>query len=388
MRIDLLSNNDPRTQLTSAPRPMWSVGAILQATAVRDVVSGQLWLHIAGQQLPTRLASGNSAGPMDGEQLKLRVLRDTPVLALEALEESDHTDSTDAALRRYLPQQASPTPLLANLGWLHRNSEQFQSLPHSIQQALARLWQAMPQATQLLDPVQLAQALARSGTFMEADLAAANGNVATLLQQDVKAALLALRGQLRSLQLTAHRAALPPGAMPSLRAPLAAMPTGPANLSVLEGVAEQLSELQQQVEGALARINTNQLLHAEAAQQGLMSWLIELPIKREQRTELLRFKFEREPRRNTRNAEVWTVEAALDLGPLGGLHAQLRLSGRRLNVQLRSESPALVQALSQQLLNLKTALQGAGLELDGVVCLHGNPVDSGNRLTRLLDLHA
>lgn len=388
MRIDLLSNNDPRTQVTSAPRPMWSVGAILQATAVRDVASGQLWLQIGTHQLPARLASGNSAGPMDGEQLRLRVLRDTPVLALEALEEADTANATDEALRRYLPKQASPTPLLANLGWLNRNNEQFQSLPPAVQQALARLWQAMPQATQLLDPQQLTQALARSGTFMEADLAAATANAPQLLQQDVKAALLALRAQLRSLQLTAHRSSLPPGAMPSLRAPLAAMATGPASLSVLEGVAEQLSELQQQVEGTLARINTNQLLNAEAAQQGLLSWLIEVPIKRDQRTELLRFKFEREPRRNTRDADVWTVEAALDLGPLGGLHAQLRLSGRRLNVQLRSESPALVQALSQQLIDLKVGLQSAGLELDGVVCLHGSPVDSGTRLTRLLDLHA
>jgi hypothetical protein len=167
------------------------------------------------------------------------------------------------------------------------------------------------------------------------------------------------------------------------------MGTGPASLSVIDGVASQLSELKQQTDGTLARITTNQLLHDSAAQQGMLNWLVELPIKHDDRAELLRFKFEREARDPSVATESWTVEVALELANQGPLHVQVSLRGKRLNVQLRSESPALVTALSQQLESLKEGLRSQGLELDRVVCLHGNPIDNGtSRLTRLLDIRA
>jgi Flagellar hook-length control protein FliK len=388
MRIDLLSANDSRTTVTTTPRPLWRIGTILEAIAIRDAASGQLWLQLADQRLPARLASGHSHGPLDGELLKLRVLRDTPVLALESLEEPSADYSTEDALRRYLPRQASPTPLLANLGWLARNPAQRQALPHAVQQALATLWQALPDAARLQQPTQLAQALLHSGTFLEAQLAEQPINLGPVIAADFKAALLALREQLRGLQLESRGGQQPPGVMPTLRAPLATMATGPASLSVLDSVANQLSEIQQQAEGTLARITTNQLLNAAAAQQGLFNLLIEVPIKHDNRAQLLRFRLEREPRRQGSGADTWTVEVALDLGASGALHAQLKLTGKRLNVQLRSESAALVTALGRQLPALKHELQAQGLELERVVCLHGQPVDTGSRLTRLLDLHA
>jgi Flagellar hook-length control protein FliK len=393
MRIDLLSANDPRTTATTPLRTLWRVGAILEAVAVRDVASGELWLQLDNQRLPARLASGHSGGPLNGEHLQLRVLRDNPVLALETIDDGGGTQITEDALRRFLPRQSSPTALLANLGWLARHPADLQTLPPAVQRALSNLWQALPASMALQDPEQLAQALLHSGTFLEAQLAklSPTGSFTgqALATQDFKAALLQLQEQLRGLRLEASANQPPPGPMPALHSPLTAMATGPATLSVLDGVAPQLSELKQQTAGCLARITTNQLLHDSAAQQGMLNWLIELPIKHDERPELLRFKFEREARNPTGSGESWTVEVALELANQGPLHVQVSLRGKRLNVQLRSESPALVAALSQQLEALKEGLRSQGLELDRVVCLHGNPVDTaGSRLTRLLDLHA
>ncbi|MGE0189058.1 MAG: flagellar hook-length control protein FliK [Steroidobacteraceae bacterium] len=386
MRIDLLSANEARSA-TSAPLPrlisMWRVGTIMEATAIRDATTGQLWLQVANQQLPARLASGHSTGPLNGEQLKLRVLRDTPVLALESIDETRTDHTLEEALRRYLPRQTAATPLLANLGWLARNPEQLQKLPHAVQQILTMLWKGLPNAAELTDPLELKQALLRSGVFLESRLLQQQ-----TIDQDFKAGLLALRQQLSKLQLQPSSANQPPGPMPSMQAPLTAMAMGPATLSMLEGGAAQLSELRQQAEGSLARTQTNQLLNAQAAQQGMYSWLVELPIKRDGRAELLRFKFEREQKRQAGSEEPWIVEVALDIGTLGALHIQIKLSGMRLNVQLRSESAPLVTALNQQLDTLKEALGEHGLQLDRIVCLHGQPVDTSTRLTRLLDLHA
>lgn len=393
MRIDLLSANDPRTTVTTPMRAMWRVGAIIEAVAIRDAVTGQLWLQLNNQSLAARLASGHSAGPLNGEHLKLRVLRDTPVLALESVEDPAADRTTDDSLRRYLPRQTSPAPLLANLGWLVRNPDHIQGLPVAIRQALTHVWNSLPTASNLQDPQALAQALLHSGTFLEAQLAkhwdGQSRQLAGALSQDFKAALLALREQLRNLRLMPSSNRQPPGPMPALHAPLSAIATGPASLSVLDEASKQLSELQQQTEGSLARVTTNQLLNDQAAGQGLLSWLIELPIKHEDRAELLRFKFEREAKQHLGNAEGWTVEVAIDLGNQGALHVQISLVNKRFNVQLRSDSPGLITALSQQLPLLKSSLQEQGLELDRVVCLHGGPVDNaGARLTRLLDIHA
>jgi len=85
MRVDLVnllgSGNSPNPSLLAE----WRVGAILQAVAVRAPGSGELWLDIAGQRYPARVASGNVAGPQDGERLQVRVLRNSPVIALETV---------------------------------------------------------------------------------------------------------------------------------------------------------------------------------------------------------------------------------------------------------------------------------------------------------------
>jgi hypothetical protein len=167
------------------------------------------------------------------------------------------------------------------------------------------------------------------------------------------------------------------------------MATGPARMAMLDGPADKLSELLQQIEGNLARIHSNQLLNDQVAQQGWLSWLIELPYLRRQRAELLRCKLSREARREAGAMPSWQLELALDLGQAGQLHAQLMLHGKRLNIQLRSESASLINQLNQALPALIAALHGAGLEVARIVCLHGAPVDANeSRLSRLLDMHA
>ena len=395
MRIDLLAANDPRLTTTSPLRPMWRVGAILEAVAVRDVTSGELWLSIDNQRLPARLASGNTTGPVDGEQLKLRVLRSSPVLALESVDETNSTQVANDALRRYLPRQAASTPLLANLGWLARGTGNRSLLPTAISDTLGEVWNSLPDASALHDSAQLQTALRSSGGFFEAQLlrmaTAANGaQTADLLHTDFKAQLLALREQLKSLDFSnTNNNPPPPGPLPMLQGPLHAMPTGPASLAALDTAASQLNELKQQTDGVLARINTTQLLNAEAAHNGVAAWLIEVPIRRDDRAELLRFKFERDARREASGESAWSVEVAMDLGSSGALHAQVNMTGSRLNVRLRSDTPRLVETLSDQLEVLRSALQEQGLKVDQVVCLHGNPVDDArSRLSHLLDFHA
>lgn len=402
MRIELLTSNDSHTPGVAKALSLWRVGAILDATAARDATTGQLWLNIADRRLPVRIASGDSAGPTEGEQLKLRVLRDSPVLALEVVDTANDGDVTGDALRRNLPKQTLPTPLLANLAWLARNPGIAAALPPAAAEALERLWQALPKANSLSDPTILADALQKSGVFLESALGSALESTLTqtnsqseatvTLAQDFKALLLSLKKNLgpQAPHVASNTAsATQTGPLPILRGALTSIATAPASLSLIEDTNGQLRELAQQTEGSLARVNSTQLINAEAARTGISAWLIELPVRHEDRADLLRFRFEREEALQAAVESSWAVEVAMDLGASGNLHARVSLYRGRCAVQLRSESPLLVEALTKKTHALTASLQAAGLLIDRVVCLHGAPIrDPGERAVRLLDLRA
>ena len=118
MRIDLVNLLEPGSRPSPSLLAEWRVGAILEAVAVRDARSSQLWLDSGGQRHPARLASGDASGPQNGERLQVRVLRNSPVLALETVS-TQATDSSPEsaviaeALRKFVPRQQNPALLFA-----------------------------------------------------------------------------------------------------------------------------------------------------------------------------------------------------------------------------------------------------------------------------------
>jgi hypothetical protein len=399
MRIDLVSyRTAPIASATPSLLSEWRVGAILQAVAVRDA-SGQLWLDIGDQRLPARIASGEQEGPEDGERLQVRVLRNHPVLALETL--SSKTTETDAAeasvaadaLRRFVPKQESPAPMLANLAWLAQGKNAAQ-LPKQVVDAAAQLWRSLPDTRALEDPKQLQAALERSGTFLENNLAAAaSGKSASNVSTDIKALMLELSRVLReygarpSLARSDISSAAAP---PTANGALGSLPNAPATFSLLDAPNQQLNELSRQTDGALARLTTVQLAN-NAADPTNPALLIELPVRFDDRANVLRLRIEKDGSSSQQEAEsqAWSVEAAMDLGIAGALHARVTLRGHRIGVQIRASSPAVVESLSAQSGTLESMLRGAGLEVERVVCLHGMPAtESGTRPTRLVDVRA
>jgi flagellar hook-length control protein FliK len=399
MRVDLVnllgSGSSPSPSLLAE----WRVGAILQAVAVRAPGSGELWLDIAGQRYPARVASGNVAGPQDGERLQVRVLRNSPVLALETVstqptESSADTAAITDALRKFVPRQQNPALLLANLAWIAQRKSGVETLPRPVVQSAAHLWHALPEAEALGDPKVLEAAIAKSGVFLEANLAAHRGPPDPRLGSDLKSLMLTLQ---RALQATgakptsAHSDVAGHAPVPTARGPLTTLPAAPATLAVLDEPSQQLNELARQTDGSLARLTTVQISNS-APDPAVQSMLIDLPVRHDDRAAVLRLKIEKDGssrRRDGDGAESWTVEAAVDLGAIGGLHAKVTLVGKRIGVQLRAESAAVVEALSQRTDELEAMLAESGLEVDRVVCLHGMPAgDTGVRPARLLDVRA
>jgi len=398
MRVDLVnllgSGSSPSPSLLAE----WRVGAILQAVAVRAPGSGELWLDIAGQRYPARVASGNVAGPQDGERLQVRVLRNSPVLALETVSTQPTESSADAAvitdaLRKFVPRQQNPALLMANLAWIAQRKSGVETLPRPVVQSAAHLWHALPEAEALGDPKVLEAAIAKSGVFLEANLAAHRGPPDPRLAADLKSLMLTLQRALQAngaKPTSAHSDIAGHAPLPTARGPLTTLPSAPATLAVLEEPSQQLNELARQTDGSLARLTTVQIANS-APDPAVQSMLIDLPVRHEDRAAVLRLKIEKDDsrRRDAEGAESWTVEAAVDLGAIGGLHAKVTLIGKRIGVQLRAESPAVVAALSQRSDELEAMLAESGLQVDRVVCLHGMPAgDTGVRPARLLDVRA
>jgi hypothetical protein len=399
MRVDLVnflgSGSSPSPGLLAE----WRVGAILEAIAVRDARSGQLFLDIGGQRHPARVASGDTAGPQNGERLQVRVLRNSPVLALETVSsQPTTTSSADSAviadaMRKFVPRQQSPALLLANLAWIAQRKGGVETLPRSVVQAAAHLWHALPEADALEDPATLETAIARSGVFLESNLAAHRGPPDPRFASDLKTLMLTLQRALQSngaKPSSTHSDAAGHVPVPTARGPLTALPAAPATLAVLDEPTQQLNELSRQADGALARLTTVQISNS-APDPTVQSMLIDLPVRHEDRAAVLRLKIEHDGsrRRDGDGTESWTVEAAVDLGAIGALHAKVTLVGKRIGVQLRAESPAIVDALSQRTGELEAMLSESGLEVDRVVCLHGMPAgDTGMRPARLLDVRA
>lgn len=401
MRVDLVDFRSASPAGSTNPSLLseWRVGALLQAVAVRDANSGQLWLDIGGQRHSARLASGNGSGPANGELLQVRVLRNSPVLALETLSASaavasDAETVVSDAMRRFVPRQESASLMLANLSWLAQGKNGVNDLPKAVMQAAAQLWQALPDAESLGNPQQLEKAISRSGAFLEANLADASRAAVDpkLLATDLKALMLGLSRTLRDSGARPNAARSDNAVnapIPTARGPLTALNAAPATFSMIEAADQQLNELSRQTDGAIARLTTTQITNSAPDPQ-LQSMLVELPVRHEDRAAMLRLRIEHDnSRRHSGGTDSWTVEAAVDLGQVGALHAKVTLSGQRIGVQLRAESAAIVDALAARTGELEAMLRESGLEIDRIVCLHGMPAgDAGVRAARLLDVRA
>jgi hypothetical protein len=431
MRLELSSLRGLNTPGASATLfSQWRVGAIVEAIAVRDAATNQLWLNIGNTRVPARIASGDNVGPVHGEKLQLRVLRDHPVLALEALPPDDsEAAAVSDALRRFLPRQTSPAPLLSNVSMLAKQiaaqgnpiaasanpaaSAALASLPRPVRQAVEQLWQAIPNAADLETGEGLAAAVRRSGAFLESNLAAVNVNDAReVLARDVKALLVELKQALQRGGATVHTGgaqttSVPnnatalgtathapsshtPDPLPMARGNLQPLPSAAATLAQLDTPTARINELAAQTDGALSRLNSVQLVNAENA-GNVPLWLIELPIKQGDHTDTLRFRFEQHARQQQGSEQSWTVEAALPLRDSGALHARISLVGNRIAVQLRADSAELVNELSARTPELTAMLSDSGLQVERIVCLHGLPASDVAEMraaTPLLDVRA
>jgi hypothetical protein len=269
--------------------------------------------------------------------------------------------------------------------------------------AVDRLLAGLPDVQQLSTPKGLAQALANSGLFLEAKLLAGQN---PSLTPDMKGNLLRLIAQMapglpgntsfnaiiaaNTLAQTLPsfvRSALGTLGQVSAKPQPGSFPLPSRLLQSLEGEGD-LEHLLRLAAAAVSRLQSHQLSSLEqtgtTADGNLQStWQLEIPMRNLQDIVPLQVKFQREQtpqkepgeKREEREPkqQLWRVELAFDMEPLGPLQVQAQLIQGRLSSQLWAERPYTASLIESHLGGLRERLVASGLNVGDLDCHLGTP---------------
>jgi len=335
-----------------------SVGAVMASTSGLAVAAG------ASAPIPAAEAQAIAA------QVTADVTALTENLPVAAPPSAVATMVSEAAT-----QQDGLAPLLANLAVAVTSSE----LPQAAQATAAQILAVQTPLGADVTAGQLRAAAQSSGVFLEADLAAAivQGQAApAAMQQDLKALLLQLAGELAPLLEGAPQpraATSAPGSQQRAVAPLRVSgdqpepPVGggrtagqlPARPSLADDAPiETLARtLQQQAQGALARVQLSQAASVEKP-GAPTRWMFEVPIATPDGTAIAQFELSRDGHGSAAAATdpSWRARFSVNVAPSGPVHADVMLGNGRARVTLIAEDAVARQALAENQDELAQAL--------------------------------
>jgi hypothetical protein len=210
---------------------------------------------------------------------------------------------------------------------------------------------------------QIRQAMLGSGIFLESLLARGSPP-----DTDLKAGLLRLLYLLRP-QLSSAEAQ--PGGT--------TQPAGePTRQTISTADDPILSGLLRKVEGALARIQVNQLSSLPDDQKQVQAWQFDIPMHNEKHTDLIRIAVEqdRNPKKN-HAATGWRVSIQLGLKELGPILVRMALDNiDQISVRFWTEQLRTCDRIQQAMPKLEQAFLHAGLKVRDMGVHQGIPEHS------------
>jgi len=180
----------------------------------------------------------------------------------------------------------------------------------------------------------------------------------------------------RSAAAAAAQQAPPPTPAPlrgSAPLPQSALQT---TLDLLNRSGNLRTDLLQQTEAALARVQLSQLAALPRdGERGVLEWLFELPLRRGDDLDLWSLRLWREPpdqeQPGASPTPLWSIQLAFDLPGLGPMQAQLQIAGQQVSTHFVAEQPATLSLLREHLPDLRQALAQLGLQVAELDCRRG-----------------
>src|SRR5690606_14257467 len=107
-------------------------------------------------------------------------------------------------------------------------------------------------------------------------------------------------------------------------------------------------------------------------------WLIELPVRRADETDVWGLRIARDGRNDgqqddpaAEEGDAWTVMLAFDLPGLGPMQSRISLRGDRVSAQFFSPMQGVLPRINERLSGLQARLQQAGLRVAELTCHQG-----------------
>lgn len=348
----------------------WTTGQVLEATVVRQALDGTVTLRVGSQEVQARTGLSLAVDQpltlqvaQSGTQTVLRVLHASnagptphPTTLPQVSGQTPEATLTQA-WRQVLPREGDLRPLLAQLASMATGTQP-EALPGSVAAALKQFAARLPLLEMLTTPTGLRRAVSDSGIFLEAHLAQAlTENKAPAVQNDIKANLLQLVAQLRTLTASAAPA------------------TTTSALNAEPPIDSALPAVLRQADAALARIEQNQLATLSGSPQTATLLAVDLPVRDGPHTGVLELGIEeQEPGAPAGDAVMpWSVWLHFDFEHLGKVHARVTLRGEEVAATLWAEHEPTAALFQQHLATLEGALRHAGLVPTTVHCQTGTP---------------
>ncbi|WP_095051780.1 flagellar hook-length control protein FliK [Pseudomonas sp. Irchel s3b2] len=394
------------TRIDTAQLP---VGTLLQGKVLTSQVMSQVpgqptvfrsMVSLLNTALSGSTLSIDSPTPLRIGTLLSALVQDTQTLKFVPLSSRQEQLAVTQQLVSQQSRQGSLDGLLKILQNLPLSDQTSSDLRTVVDKLLAGL----PDVQQLSTPKGLAQALANSGLFLEAKLLTGQNPTLT---PDMKGDLLKLIAQLTpglpaNTNLNAIIAANTlaqalPGFVRSALGMLGQvsakpLPTSfplPERLLQSQDGEGDLEHLLRLAAAAVSRLQSHQLSSLE--QTGitddgrlLSTWQLEIPMRNLQDIVPLQVKFQREEapekeqhheRRDEREPkqQLWRVDLAFDMEPLGPLQIQAQLIKGNLSSQLWAERPYTASLIESNLAGLRERLLASGLNVGDLDCHLGTP---------------
>ncbi len=373
----------PTARLT-ATLSAWRVGQVLDAMVTRLPNVGTATLNVNNVSIDIR-----SELPLaPGQQLRLEVAHIGAQITLRVLTPVTPKDSLMQALRVLAPRQSALAPVLTELAKAAPSLAQAVApspagtLPTSLAAALAtatpelrelakNIIERIRTPAQTATPEGLKQAIKNAGPFFEQQLATAAGTADALavFEQDLKAGLLKLASYLRTSlpQVTTQADAV---AAPNTAAPRAHTPAPAAQLTAsLAAGSAPLETLAKEVDAALARITTQQLLSLPEHGADTPQWIFDLPLRSGERVEVFHLHVFREKHaRDVTQPPAWCVRLSFDLVSLGKVGALVTLYAGSVSVSIWAQQSSTARRFEQHLSTLRDELRAAGVVLAHLHC--------------------
>ncbi len=362
----------------------WRVGQILDAVVTRITDVGAATLNVNNVSIDI-----HSALPLAvGRRLILEVAQTGTRIALRVLTPPAPKDAIAEALRILAPRQSDLAPVLTELSRITHPMPNVAvtQLPASNAAALAapalralakNIIERIRTPAQTATPDGLKQAVINAGPFFEHQLATAadTADAISVLDHDLKSGLLKLAGYLTTiLPQAAPAGGAPVAPPPTTGAARVHAPPHPVQLAAQRADnAAPLEILAKEIDAALARITTQQLLSLPEHGADAPQWIVDLPLRNGERVDVFHLHVFREKHpRDPKQPPAWCVRLSFDLIALGKVGVLVTLFAGAVSISLWAQKNATARRFEHHLASLRSELHAAGVVISHLHCECGD----------------